>query len=175
MNKFKPKTNAPLAAGFTLAELLVVVVILAIAALVVVPIIGDSNDLKIAAAARSLASDLLYAQTCAIANQRQYQVLFDSGANTYEIQDHDGTVITNPVSKAQYIVDFPNDANLKTVAIDSALFDGQNKLWFDRLGAPYSGNIVDNTPLADGAITLSAPGHTANITIVPITGRINVN
>ena len=39
-------------AGFTLVEILVVVIILGIASAVIVPQIGNSNDLKAAAAAR---------------------------------------------------------------------------------------------------------------------------
>ena len=161
--------------AFTLAELLVVVVILAIASLVVIPVIGNSGDLHVAAAARKLACDLLYVQTYAISKQGKYLIVFDSLADNYEIQDQDGSVISNPVSNVDYRVDFVNDPEFKSVVMDSALFDASNKIWFDQLGAPYSGNIVDSTPLTAGSVSLSSGDNVATVTIEPVTGRINVN
>ena len=52
--------------GFTLVEILVVVIILGIAGAIIVPSIGTRNDLKAAAAARVIMADLIYTQNLAI-------------------------------------------------------------------------------------------------------------
>ena len=56
--------------GFTLVEILMVVVILGIAAACVVPQLSSRDDLKTAAAARVVMADLIYAQNRAIAVQQ---------------------------------------------------------------------------------------------------------
>src|SRR5690242_16864757 len=75
------------AAGFTLVEILVVVVILGIAAAVIVPNMGTRSDLKAAAAARMIMADLIYAQNRAISTQTKHYVTFDTSASpqTYRI------------------------------------------------------------------------------------------
>ena len=78
--------------GFTLAEVLVVLVILGIAATVVIPMIGDTSGMRVTSAARLLASTLLFTQTAAISQQQQYQVVFDVAGESYEVQDAAGNV-----------------------------------------------------------------------------------
>src|SRR4051794_19271606 len=74
-------------AGFTLIEILAVVVILGIASAIIVPQIGSRDDQKAASAARVVMADLLYAQNRAIATQKTHYVLFDTGAQVYRIFD----------------------------------------------------------------------------------------
>ena len=53
--------------GFTLVEILCVVVILGIASAIIIPQLGTHDDMKVAAAARTVMADLIYAQNTAIA------------------------------------------------------------------------------------------------------------
>ena len=161
--------------GFTLAEMLMVVLILGIAATVVIPMIGNTADLQLSSAARELVSTLLYAQTCAIASQQEYQVVFDAANNSYELQDKDGVVITDPVKKTPYRQVFNTNSEFKAVTISLVNFDGGSSVWFDRLGAPYSGNPAAGIPLTQGIATLQAGTISMNVNVEPFSGRISLN
>jgi len=177
MNLSRTKNQA---VGFTLAEMMVVVIIIGIAASVIIPMIGDSSDLQLETAARQLASTLLFAQTYAIANQKKYQVVFDTANHSYEIQDENSQVIKDPTGTSNaenyfFKVTFPECKHLRKVGIDNVNFDGTNKVWFDRMGMPYRGEIADATALASGSVTLKAADRNMVITVEPVTGRIKIN
>src|SRR3982751_6922276 len=70
------------AKGFTLIEILTVVVILGIAAAAVIPELGTRDDLKIASTARNVMGDLMYAQNRAIATQKKHYVQFSGSTYT---------------------------------------------------------------------------------------------
>src|SRR4051812_1277839 len=63
-------------AAFTLVEILMVVIILGIASAVIVPNLGTRNDMNVAAAARVVMADLMYAQNRAIVTQSMTYVQF---------------------------------------------------------------------------------------------------
>ena len=161
--------------AFTLAEVLVVVVILGIAGAVIIPMISDSTDLQATSAARQIVSALLFAQTAAIAHQEQYQVVFDTVLSSYEVQDSTGAVIDSPVaSGTDYRVVFSEISQLKSVTIDTVNFDGKDRVWFDRLGAPYSGPFADKKPLMNGEVTVRAGSRSYVVSVEPVSGRISV-
>ena len=161
--------------AFTLAEVLVVVVILGIAGAVIIPMISDSTGLQASSAARQIVSALLFAQTASIAHQEQYQVVFDAAAESYEIQDSSGAVIDSPVSPGtDYRISFPDIPQMKSVMIDVVDFDGTDRVWFDRLGAPYSGAIDAKTPLGSGKVTVRAGSSSYTVSVEPVSGRIKV-
>jgi len=163
--------------GFTLAEVIVVVVILGIAATVIIPMISDTSGMRVTSAARHISSTLLFAQTSAISTQQPLQVVFDDDAETYEVQDEDGTVVPDPVIPGKSLrTDYLNDPRLQNITLETADFDGGGKIWFDRLGMPYSGPDKDNlTALNDGSISVQSGNNVMTITVEPITGRILIN
>ncbi len=176
MNQYSTDiTSLKSSQGFTLAEVLVVVVIVGISAAIVIPMISDTTDLQAGSAARQVVSTLLYAQTESISKQNSLQVVFDSGGNQYEVQDLAGNIVDDPViGNSDYRVDFADTPHLAEVSLTNVNFDGVSNVWFDKLGAPYTGNPVDKTPLSVGEVALRAGDRTVTVTVEPVSGRINV-
>lgn len=161
-------------AGFTLTELLMVVVILLIGALAVIPMMSSSASVQVEAAADMLAADLEYAKSLAISHSGVYRVSFNLSQNYYQVMNSFGTVVDHPVKHQDFIVDFDALGDLDRVKIDSANFDGSNELRFDYLGSPYNGNGCGSA-LNSGTITLKAGSVEMGITVEPVTGMIKVN
>lgn len=158
--------------GFTLVEILVVVMILGIAAMIAVPLFSSAASVQIDSAANMIAADLEYARGMAISRQQNYAVVFDVINECYQIEDHTGSVISHPVKKGfNYIVDFKNDGRLDQVDITDADFDSTLKVEFDYLGSPWNGA---GTQLNDGDVTLQAGGITVTVNVEPVTGYINI-
>ena len=164
--------------GFTLIEILIVVVILLIAGMMAIPMMNSAASLQIQSAANIIAADLEYAKSMAIGRQQNYSVVFDTVNNSYEVCDSSGTVIPHPVNKGtDYVMNFSLDNRLDKVGISSVDFDpgSSSSITFDYLGSPYSGTGTSN-PLSDGRIVLlEAGGTTVTVTVEPVTGFISVS
>lgn len=158
--------------GFTLAEILLIVVILAIAAMMAIPFASSGTSTQLKSAATIISSDLEYAKSMAISRGKRYSVVFNTGAESYQIEDANG-VISHPVRKGStYTVNFAADSRLSRVDISSVDFDTTPTVSFDYLGSPFNGN--DN-PLNSGAITLNAGGSTMTVNVEPVTGYITIS
>lgn len=152
------------ARGFTLIEILIVIVILAIAAMTAIPMMGSAASVQIRSAANIIAADLEYAKSLAISKGQNFSVVFDEGAESYSIVDQDGNTISHPVKKGfDYVMDF-QDEGLGRVEIADADFDGASQVQFDYLGSPDKGGVVH----------LQAGTTTATISVEPVTGYITV-
>jgi type II secretion system protein H len=176
-------------AGFTLVEILAVVLILGIASAIIAPQIGSRNDLKVRAAARVLMADLMYAQNMAISQQKWMYVKFDAANERYQLMDAAGTstdnVITHPVNKDAFITRLGPGGNprLSDVRIQSAVFNGisttyqpEFTLAFDELGVPYVYCYDQNNTndMLDGTVVLEAGQNTIRVTVERDTGEIRV-
>jgi type II secretion system protein H len=157
--------------GFTLIEILIVVVIIAIAAMTAIPMMSSAGSVQIRSAANMIAADLEYAKSMAIARGQNFSVVFDKNTDSYSIKDKTGSVISHPVKKgSNYIVGL-RDKGLDKVDITDVDFDGKSTVKFDYLGSPYN---ADNNPLNRGVIKLQAGGKTITITVEPVTGFISI-
>ncbi len=161
------------ASGFTLIEIIIVVVILSIAAMAAIPLMSSASDVQIRSASNLIAADLEYAKSMAISRGQKYSVVFDEGENSYGIYKEGETdPIQHPVKKGlnDYVMNFSNDSRLGKVDITNVSFptdiDGRKKITFDCLGSPVSNG---------GTITISASGITATITVEPVTGYISIS
>ncbi|QNN24597.1 prepilin-type N-terminal cleavage/methylation domain-containing protein [Planctomycetales bacterium ZRK34] len=154
----------PRAEGFTLVEILVVVIILGIAASVVVPQMLDAGTLSIQAASRMIIADILFAQNEAIGRQATRKVVFDVPNNAYRLTDGNDVTLTVNWKSGNYSVDFDTDNRFAGVQLKAVDFEGGNSVTFDELGAPSSGGTVD----------LSASGTSYRVTVTPFTGRVTV-
>jgi prepilin-type N-terminal cleavage/methylation domain-containing protein len=179
MQKMRQNKNKRGCSGFTLVELIIVVVILSIAALIAVPMVSNAADIQVRAAANQIAAHLDYVKSMAITHQKRYYIIFDEANSSYEIREYPSSVvIDHPVNPGPFAVDFSTDGNLNRVNIASADFDSgssvSNVLMFDYLGSPYSGT---NSSLVTGQITLQDK-QTGNfklyVNIEPVTGYVTI-
>ncbi len=158
--------------GFTLVELIIVIVIISIAALTAIPMMSSAAGVQIRSAANMLTADLEYAKSMSISRGQNYSVVFDKDAESYRIEDQDGNVIPHPVKKGfGYVIDFQSDGRLNKVDIVDVDFDATSEVKFDYLGSPYNGN---STPLNSGVISLQAGGTTTTVTVEAVTGFISI-
>jgi prepilin-type N-terminal cleavage/methylation domain-containing protein len=154
--------------GFTLVEILAVVVILGIASAMVIPQIASRDDLKVAAAARVLMADLMYAQNRAISLQQYHYVSFSG--QSYTIQTKPGatlSTIAHPITKSTYTSTFGTSDGLKDVTLNAVDFgSGKTILAFDEMGIPYACSANGATPTAlAGTATLVLRNSTNTLTM----------
>jgi len=167
--------------GFTLIEILVVVVILGIASAIIIPQIGSRDDIRASAMARVLMADLIYAQNRAVATQRTHYVRFDPVAGRYEVLSSmlPETFINHPVNKTPFRVNLgaARSDGLQTVTLATADFDDQTVLAFDELGTPFAYDELTGTMTAmnAGAITLASGTFQITITVEPYSGELQIN
>src|SRR2546423_2350831 len=124
--------------GFTLVEILMVVIILGIASAVVVPNLGTHNDLNVAAGARVVMADLVYAQNKAIVTQGMVYVNFDRTNQQYTLYSASPSTtpaayLTNPLTNTNYVTKFgaTGPAQTRTVWLRAITVDTKPCLAFD--------------------------------------------
>lgn len=172
MQKAEIKQGVLVAEGFTMIEVIVVVVIISIAAVMAVPMFSGAASMQLRSAANIVASDLEYAKSLSIATQQRYEVKFDASAESYRIVDQAGNVIGHPVKKGfDYAVDFTADQRLNKVSIELVDFDTTDSVEFDYLGSPINGS---GNPLNSGSIQLEAGGETMTISVAAVTGFVSI-
>jgi prepilin-type N-terminal cleavage/methylation domain-containing protein len=165
--------------AFTLVEILMVVLILAITSAIIVPALGTRDDLKCAAGARLCMADLIWAQNRAISTQQKQYVIFSGQSYTLWYKDSAGVLqqSTNPITKNTYTTSFNvSGTPLATVSISGTpTFAGQTSLGFDEMGAPFGWDGTTETPLTSaGTIQISCGTQLLTISIEPYTGEANV-
>lgn len=158
--------------GFSLVELIIIVVILMIAAMIAVPMISSAASFQLRSTANMIAADLEYAKQIAIGRGGLYSVVFDKTNESYQIIDQNGDVIARPVKTSQsYSVNLTSDSRTNRVDIVDVDFDSSSTVKFDCLGSPYNGS---GTSLAVGEITLKAGDNEMTVTVEPVTGHISI-
>jgi len=164
------------ARGFTLIEILCVVVIIGFASAIIIPQMSSRDDLRCASAARELMGDLLYAQSRAIALGQMHYVQFNPATGTYQVLDAVAAnhVITNPLSQSAYTVTV-GTGPLARVSITSATFDGNPTLAFDTMGVPYSWtSAAGPVALSAGSVVFTSGTNKKTVSVSPYSGQIKV-
>ena len=162
--------------GYTLVEMMMVLVIFAILSVVVTLAIANSiKAVQLNAASTRLASDLRYVQTTAGSSGTWHGVRFDlNPLNQYTVYTTDGstdTTIDNPAKLGTGLVVRLGADN--GVAIAAVNIGGGSQVEFSPLGTPYN----DKTGAAiatEGVITLSKNGGSITVRITPNTGRVYI-
>jgi prepilin-type N-terminal cleavage/methylation domain-containing protein len=156
--------------GFTMVEIVIVIVVIGIAALLAIPMMSSAASLQIRSAGNMVAADLEYAKSMAISRGQNYSVTFDTSADSYTIVGPDGNPIEHPVKKGfDYVVSFQNESRLNQVHITNVNFGGTSPqtVTFDCLGSPMNLTV-------EGTVSLQADGITKTIKVEPVTGFISI-
>ena len=154
--------------GLTLVELLIVIVLVAIAAALAVPLLADTEATRLRAAARLLVADLAFAQIESITHADDpCVVIFDSVSHAYSIAkaSDPATPMTEPVTNQPYTVQFGTGraAESTGVTIQSYSLDGDDRVTFGLYG-----ELDQTTP---ATITLQAGALTMTVQIDPASGE----
>jgi MSHA pilin protein MshC len=142
----------PHSKGFTLIELIVVMVIIGILAATIIPRFDftTSSKTSVNGAAYMIASDIRYAQEWAMANRVSKSIIFTNGSSTYTFSPTSTGM--DPSGQLQSI-----GATIGTTVTFT----------FNSLGEPTAGG--GNT------VTVSGGGQSRTITVVNYTGKVNIS
>ncbi|MCX5683378.1 MAG: prepilin-type N-terminal cleavage/methylation domain-containing protein [Planctomycetota bacterium] len=168
MRTFHPLSRA----AFTIVEILIVLLVLAIGAAIVIPNIGSANDSQAIAAAAILQSDLEVARSMAMATQAPYSVVFSADRQSYKVvANYAGgayaatTAIGHPVKKNQlYEVKLSGLNGMTHVTVAAASFGGQPFVTFQSLGQPNAG----------GSVIMTIRQITMTVSVEAMTGIVSV-
>lgn len=158
--------------GFTLPELVIVIVLLSVLAVTAVPAVGRLFAFSLDTTANALASDLRFAQSLSISRTSGYSVDF-SLANGYRVLDPAGQPVTDPARPGtDLVVDF-SEPRYRGLTLSGAGFDGTPRVYFDSLGVPYQADGV-TALAAQGRVALTADQDTRTVTVEPATGKVSI-
>lgn len=147
--------------AFSLAELVVVVAILAIAAAIVIPELKDTDKFQAMSAARIITTDLEFARDTAITTQTPVTVTFNVQGKSYTLSNASGTLV-HPMTKAAYTVALASQSGMGAVGLVSASFGGAVAVTFDVTGAPNQ----------EGTVKVQAGAFPYTVQVYRATGRV---
>jgi prepilin-type N-terminal cleavage/methylation domain-containing protein len=145
-----PQNNFQVAAdsqGFTLVEIIMVIVLIGILAVSVVPKLWDTSSLSLEGAAAMVAADIRYTQELAMGSYAAKKVEFTQNSNTYTLKN--GEIVLKTV-------ELPSGV---TVSSPSITFT------FNSLGEPVGGG---------GSVTIQAGASPKTITVESDTGNVSI-
>jgi prepilin-type N-terminal cleavage/methylation domain-containing protein len=165
--------------AFTLIELIVVMVLIAIMAAVAVPAIGNLTSTRASTAARQLARDLTFARQQAGARGVTIWVVFDTANESYSILAEslqtpglaNALTITDPATGQPFVQRFTSGdfVNVDLTSVSIGGVTGTH-LGFDWLGRPVSSAGV----VLASASSISINNGALTIAITPQTGFVTV-
>lgn len=149
--------------GFTLVELVAIVVLIAILAFSALPRYQDQGAIDVSAKAEQLANDIRYTQSLAMTTGQHNYITLTATPPTYQIFTGSGTPVVHPATGSS-----------AAIALGSVSLSTTNaSIAFDAKGIPYNG-AAGAALSASASITLSESGSTRTVTVSPQTGRVVV-
>ncbi len=152
----RPWRNRRILRGFTLVELIMIVLIVGIVASIAIPRFASTLALQhVEAAANRIQHDLEFARRYARQSSAELTVTFDQATHSYHLSG-----VSDPNHPAQdYVIELDEEPyQVQILAVD---FDGNAKVTFDGFGVPN----------AAGKIKIGTSGYTATVSVSQETGR----
>ena len=162
--------------GFTIFELVIVMLILAIMSVSVFISIGFLRGIKLTSAAEKLAADIRFTQSQALSKVLWEGISFEvTPTNKYYVYQTNGTISTPETDPADFRNSLIINLNDKFgVTINSVTFQGGGtRVVFNGLGKPYS-DYNGTLFTSDGTIVLGLGTLTRTITITKNTGKVTI-
>ena len=172
------------ARGYTMIELMGVVIIAGIAAAVILPQLSDDSEYQVDAAGRMLLADLTYAHNYAIATQQYTYVTFPVNTQ-YELCNSvypSVTTLTSPITHEAYTIVLAQGSAsaLSMVKFSSWTVSSHSypTIAFNEIGEPYacdsSGNLTSLTSGATINVISTENNYQRTITVQPNTGEMSI-
>lgn len=168
-------------AGFTLIELVIIIVLVTILAATAIPRAANMTGTKAAAAARKLQSDIAYAQQLAMVQNQRYRVYFNgapapaSGYAVVNNADGDGVwgeageIAVDPANSVANLSVTLNTGDYAGITVSVVGFTG-SYVEFSTLGVPYDGG---GALAAAKSVSVAGGGVTRTVTVQPETGKVS--
>lgn len=159
--------------GFTMIELVAIMVIIAIMAAVAIPRFTKLSTYSLTQSTNELVEAIRFAQETSMVQVDTHYQIVTGGSDKYRVRQYDLTTtstsdITNPLSGSSPFVADNNDWSGITL--------GSANLSFDNRGYPCASAAPCNAPMTNPVtITLSDGTDSQSITVEPITGYAYVN
>jgi prepilin-type N-terminal cleavage/methylation domain-containing protein len=174
--------------GWTFIELLITIVILAIAALYVAPQASSGASASGQSVTRLAVTEILAAQMDAVALQEFRRIHFFGDGSGWCVEVLESSQLNTPYNAAtakyaddafesqghnqKSFIDFSQDTRFTNISISSALFDGANtSIIFDQTGGVIAPN---GSPSTGGSFEVQSGDHAWQVQLAPLTGRVTV-
>ncbi|MFH0853354.1 MAG: GspH/FimT family pseudopilin [bacterium] len=145
------KMKVILRKGFTLIEVVMVIVIIGILAALAIPRFDSFYSIKLDGSMKKVVSDIRYAQQIAVSRHTNSRIVFNPTSEIYSAEEEtvigsgNWQKIKDPFTQGDLDVDYKKDPQYTGINIVSADFGGSSTLQFDWRGAPlYNGTAVFN-------------------------------